>query len=120
MDSSVRDDRYDSARRDRFYPLRHCRVGNRLGNRAARRKRNTSADKIGWKKYDEERLLLTISQECRAQERAAADQLLRRRQNLFYPASMRLVDAYQAIRIECRKKGVAVRMYRKKMREELK
>jgi hypothetical protein len=67
---------------------------------------------------DEERRLLAISVACSAEERAVADQLLHPRHSLLYPEYMRLVDAYQAIRIECRGKWLAVRTHRKKMRDE--
>jgi hypothetical protein len=67
---------------------------------------------------DEERRLLAISKECRAQEHAAAHQLLHPPHSLLHPAYMRLVDAYQSIRIECRKKWLAVKAHRKQMRDQ--
>ena len=67
---------------------------------------------------DEERRLLTISEECRAQERALADQLSHPRHGMLYPAYKRLLDAYQATRIECKAKWLAVRTYQKKMRDD--
>src|ERR1700730_13776094 len=60
---------------------------------------------------EEERRLLAISLACIAQEHAAADQLL-------HPPFMRLADAYQSLRIECKEKWLAVRTYRKKMRDD--
>ena len=67
---------------------------------------------------DEERRLLAISEACTAKEHAAADQLLHPRDGLLYPAYIRLADAYQSLRIECREKWLAVRAYRKKMRDD--
>jgi hypothetical protein len=67
---------------------------------------------------DEERRLLAVSEVCRAQEQAAADQQLHSPHGLQYPAYMRLVDAYQAMRIESKNKWLAVRAHRKKVREE--
>jgi hypothetical protein len=37
---------------------------------------------------------------------------------MVYPAYKRLVDAYQATRIECKGKWLAVRTYQKKMRDD--
>jgi hypothetical protein len=65
---------------------------------------------------DEERRLLSISLACSAQEHAAADQLLHPPFGMLHPAYMRLVDAYQSLRIECKEKWLAVRTYRRKMR----
>jgi murein L,D-transpeptidase YcbB/YkuD len=65
---------------------------------------------------DEERRLLAISLACSAQEDAAADQLLHSR-SLPHPAYMRLADAYQSLRIESKEKWLAVRTYRRKMRD---
>lgn len=67
---------------------------------------------------DEERRLLAISEECRAKEHAAAHQLLYPPHSLLHPAYMRLVDAYQNIRSECRQKWLAVGAYRKKIRDD--
>jgi uncharacterized protein (DUF2236 family) len=67
---------------------------------------------------DEERRLLTSSEVCRAQERALADQLLNPRRGMLYPEAMRLANAYQSIRIECKKKWLAFRAYQKKMRDD--
>jgi hypothetical protein len=44
---------------------------------------------------EEKRRLLAISEDCRAQEHAAAHQLLRPPHSLLRPTYMRLVDAYQ-------------------------
>src|ERR1700687_4291291 len=61
----------------------------------------------------DERRFLAISEACRGQEHAAADQLLHAPRNVPHPAYMRLVDAYQAIRIECTEKWLAVLVHRK-------
>jgi hypothetical protein len=66
---------------------------------------------------DEERRLLEISEKCQAQERAIGDQLLHPRHSMLYPEAMRLTNAFQSIRIECKEKWLAFREYRKKMRE---
>jgi hypothetical protein len=66
---------------------------------------------------DEERRLLAISEECSAQEQAAAYQLLHSH-SLPYPAYMRLADAYQFLRIESKEKWLAVRTHRRKMRDD--
>ena len=66
---------------------------------------------------DEERRLLTISEECRAQERTLAEQLLHPRRRMLYPEAMRLANAFQSIRIECKEKWLALRAYQKQMRE---
>ena len=67
---------------------------------------------------EEERRLLAISQACSAQEHAAADELLHPRPGVLYPAYMRLADAYQSLRIECKEKWLALRTYRRKMRDD--
>jgi hypothetical protein len=67
---------------------------------------------------DEERRLLTIFLACSAQEHAAADQLLHPRHDMLYPARIQLADAYQSLRIESKEKWLALRVYRKKMRED--
>jgi hypothetical protein len=66
----------------------------------------------------EERRLLTISLACSAQEHVAADQLLHPRHDMLYPARIQLLDAYQSLRIESKEKWLALRAYRKKMRED--
>ena len=67
---------------------------------------------------DEERRLLAIFEESRAKEHAASDQLLHPPHSLLYPAYMLLLDTLRAIRIECNEQRLAVRAYRKKMRDE--
>jgi hypothetical protein len=67
---------------------------------------------------DEERRLLEISEKCRAQERAIGDQLLHPRHSMLYPEALRLWDAYQSIRIDCKEKWLAFRAYQEKMRED--
>ena len=67
---------------------------------------------------DEERRLLTISSECHARERALAEQLLHPRHSMLYPEAMGLANAFQSIRIECKKKWLALRAYQKKMRDD--
>jgi hypothetical protein len=67
---------------------------------------------------EEERRLLAISLACIAQEHAASDQLLHPPCGMLHPAFMRLADAYQSLRIECKEKWLAVRTYRKKMRDD--
>jgi hypothetical protein len=65
---------------------------------------------------DEEHRLRELSEKCHAQERALADQLLHPRRSMLYPEAMRLTNAFQSIRIECKKKWLAFRAYQKKMR----
>jgi hypothetical protein len=65
---------------------------------------------------DMERQLLAISEACIAQEHAAAAQLLDPHHSLKYPAYMRMVDAYQALRTESKGKRLAVTAHREKMR----
>jgi hypothetical protein len=67
---------------------------------------------------DEERRLLAISEECSAKEHDAADQLLHPPHSLPHPAYIRLVDAYQNIRSECREKWLAVGAHRKEIRDD--
>jgi hypothetical protein len=67
---------------------------------------------------DEERRLLTASEECFGKQRALADQLLNPRRSMLYPEVMRLTNAFQSIRIECKKKWLALRAYQKKMRDD--
>jgi uncharacterized protein (DUF2236 family) len=67
---------------------------------------------------DEERRLRELSEKCHAQERALADQLLHPRRSMLYPEAMRLTNAFQSIRIECKKKWLAFRAYQKKMRDD--
>src|SRR5665811_74988 len=67
---------------------------------------------------DEERRLLAICEACSAQEHAAADQLLHPLLGMPHPAYMRLADAYQSLRIESREKWLALRTYRRKMRDD--
>lgn len=69
-------------------------------------------------RQDEERRLLAISEACTAQEHAAADRLLNPRQGMLHPAYIRLADAYQSLRIDCKEKWLAVRTYRRKMRDD--
>lgn len=66
---------------------------------------------------DEERRLLIVSSECHARERALAEQLLHPRDRMLYPEVMRVTNAFQSIRIECKKKWLALRAYQTKMRE---
>jgi hypothetical protein len=66
---------------------------------------------------DEEHRLREISEKCHAQERALANQLLYPRHSMLYPEAMRLANAFQSIRIECKKKWLAFRAYQKQMRE---
>jgi len=65
---------------------------------------------------DEEWRLIAISEACRVQERLAADQLLQPHHNLPYPAYIRLLDKYQAIRLESKQKKLALSAHRKKVR----
>ena len=67
---------------------------------------------------DEERRLLAIFDDCRAEEHAAADQLLHPGHSLLYPGYMRLVDALRVIRLKCNEQRRAVRAHREKMRDE--
>jgi hypothetical protein len=67
---------------------------------------------------DEERRLLEICLACSAQEHAAADQLLHPPRAMLHPEYMRLADAYQSLRIECKKKWLALRTCRRKMRDD--
>ena len=67
---------------------------------------------------DEERRLLTISSECHSRERALAEQLLHPRHIMLYPEAMRLANAFQSIRIECKKKWLAFRAYQKQIRDD--
>jgi hypothetical protein len=67
---------------------------------------------------DEELRLRENSEKCHAEERALADQLLHPRHSMPYPEAMRLTNAFQSIRIECKKKWLAFRAYQKKMRED--
>jgi hypothetical protein len=67
---------------------------------------------------DEERRLITTSEECLAKQRVAADQLLHRGHSMLYPEAMRLANAFQSLRIECKKKWLALRAYQRKMRDD--
>jgi hypothetical protein len=67
---------------------------------------------------DTERQLLAISEACIAQEHAAAAQLLDPHHSLRYPAYIRMVDAYRALRTESKGKRLAVITHRKKMRDD--
>jgi hypothetical protein len=67
---------------------------------------------------DMERQLLAISETCIAREHAAAAQLLDPRHSLTYPAYVRMVDAYEALRTESKGKRLAVIAHRKKMRDD--
>jgi hypothetical protein len=67
---------------------------------------------------DMERQLLAISEACIAQEHAAAAQLLDPRHSLRYPAYVRMVKAYEALRTESKQKRLAVMAHRKKMRDD--
>jgi hypothetical protein len=67
---------------------------------------------------DMERQLLAISEACVALEHAAAAQLLDPHHSLRYPAYMRMVDAYEALRAESKGKRLAVIAHRKKMRDD--
>jgi hypothetical protein len=67
---------------------------------------------------DEERRLLTIFEECSTREQAAAHQLLHPHHPLPHAEYMRLADAYQSLRIESKKKWLALRTYRRKMRDD--
>src|ERR1700730_7542618 len=67
---------------------------------------------------DEERRLIAIFDDCRAEEHAAADQLLHPGHSLLYPAYMRLVDALRVIRLKCNEQRLAVRAHREKTRDE--
>src|SRR5450432_3055346 len=66
----------------------------------------------------EERRLLALCEACSAQEHAAADQLLHPLLGMPHPAYMRLADAYQSLRIESKEKWLALRTYRRKMRDD--
>jgi hypothetical protein len=66
---------------------------------------------------DEVHRLRELSEKCHAQERALADKLLHPRHSMLYPEAMRLTNAFQSIRIECKEKWLAFREYQKKMRE---
>jgi hypothetical protein len=66
---------------------------------------------------DEERRLITVSEECLARERAAADQLLHPSHSMLYPEVMRVANTFQFIRNECKAKWFALRAYQKQMRE---
>jgi hypothetical protein len=66
----------------------------------------------------EEHRLLAISEECIAQQRAAADQLLHPSHSLLYPEYIRLANAFRSIRIECKRKWLAFRAYQQKMRDD--
>ena len=67
---------------------------------------------------NEERRLLTVFLACKALEGAAADQLLRPHHGMPHPAFIQLADAYQSLRVECKKKWLALREYRKTMRDD--
>jgi hypothetical protein len=67
---------------------------------------------------DEEHRLRELSEKCHAQERVLADQLLHPGHSMLYPETMRLTNAFQSIRIECKKKWLAFRAYQKKMRDD--
>jgi uncharacterized protein (DUF2236 family) len=67
---------------------------------------------------DEERRLLTVSEECIARERAAGDQLLHPGHSMLYPEAMRLANTFQFIRNECRAKWLAFRAYQKQVRDD--
>jgi uncharacterized protein (DUF2236 family) len=62
---------------------------------------------------------MALSEECRARERIAAEQLLSLGRSILYPEAMRLGNAYQSIRIECKKKWLAMRAYQKTMRDDM-
>ena len=67
---------------------------------------------------DETRRLRAGFDACRAEELAAADQLLKPRHSMLYPAYTRLADALGAIRRKCNDIRLAIRAHRKEMRDE--
>jgi hypothetical protein len=67
---------------------------------------------------DEERRLLEISEKCQAQQRAIGDQLLHPPHSMLYPEALRLSNAFQSIRIECKEKWLAFRAYQKQIRQD--
>jgi hypothetical protein len=69
---------------------------------------------------DEERRLLADYEACHTEQLAASDQLSNPRHSILYAECKRLVDMLAAVRLKCNEKWLAVRVHRKKMRDERK